>query len=269
MKKDISLERLKNETLWSTGKNSLPQDYDTIRLSFAEWICALVKGAALLALAAYVFYRSALAFILCSPALLLYLKRERKKRAEHHKEELVIQFREMMHALIAGLQAGYSIENAFLHATEDMRLLFGKNALITRELMHLNRELRNNVNLEDVLDSWAGRAKVPDIRDFAEVFRIAKRSGGDLPGILHNTAELISDRIEVQREIGTQIAAKKMEQGIMDLVPFGIILYIDATSPGFFDSLYGNPFGVILMSVLLGVYLAAYLLAEKILKIAY
>ncbi len=204
-----------------------------------------------------------------SPALLLYLKRERKKRAERRKEELMLQFREMMHALIAGLQAGYSIENSFLHATEDMILLYGKASMITRELMHINRELRNNVNLEDVLDNWALRAKIPDITDFAEVFRIAKRSGGDLPGILHNTAELISDRIEVQREIGTQIAAKKMEQGIMDLVPFGIILYIDATSPGFFDSLYGSAFGILLMSVLLAVYLAAYLLAERILKIAY
>ncbi len=247
----------------------LPQDYDACRLNFAEWLYALLKGCALLALIAYVFYRSLTAFILCSPALLLFLKRERKKRAERRKEELLLQFREMMHALIAGLQAGYSIENSFLHATEDMILLYGKGAMITKELMHINRELRNNVNLEDVLEDWALRAKIADIRDFAKVFRIAKRSGGDLPGILHNTAELISDRIEVQREIGTQIAAKKMEQGIMDLVPFGIILYIDATSPGFFDSLYGSLFGVILMSVLLAVYLAAYLLAERILKISY
>ena len=238
-------------------------------LSFAEWLYALLRGCGLMALIAYVFYRAVPAFILLTPALIPFLKRERKKRAERRKEELVLQFREMMHALIAGLQAGYSIENAFLNATEDMILLYGKGSMITKELMHINRELRNNVNLEDVLDDWARRAKIPDITDFAEVFRIAKRSGGDLPGILHNTAELISDRIEVQREIGTQIAAKKMEQGIMDLVPFGIILYIDATSPGFFDSLYGNAFGVILMSVLLGVYLAAYLLAEKILKIAY
>ena len=115
----------------------------------------------------------------------------------------------------------------------------------------------------------AKRTHVQDIKDFAEVFRIAKRSGGDLPGILRNTADLISDRIEVSREINTQIASKKMEQKIMDLVPFGIILYIDTTSPGFFDPLYHSVFGVAVMSVMLLVYLAAYLLAEKILDIAY
>ena len=71
----------------------------------------------------------------------------------------------MMHAVIAGLQAGYSIENAFVHAHEDMRLLYGGNALICAELLLINRELGNNRNLEDVLTGLAERAHIPDIRD--------------------------------------------------------------------------------------------------------
>lgn len=181
----------------------------------------------------------------------------------------MLQFREMMQAVIAGLQAGYSIENSFVHAYEDMRLLYGAGAMISRELKTIARKLKNNQNIEDALDDLAKRAQIQDITDFAEVFRIAKRSGGDLPGILRNTADLIGDRIEVQREIATQISSKKMEQGIMDLVPFGIILYIDATSPGFFDPLYHSVFGVAVMSGMLAVYIGAYLLAEKILDIKY
>ncbi len=227
------------------------------------------KGMAVLALIAYVFYRSSVAFFLMLPLLLLYIVVERRRMAEKRKKDLMLQFRELMHAIIAGLQAGYSIENAFLHAYDDMRLLYGRNAQISRELQLINRELKNNVNLEDVLDDWAKRSHVQDITDFAEVFRIAKRSGGDLPGILHNAADLIGERIEVEREITTLIASKKMEQSIMNLVPFGIILYIDASSPGFFDPLYHNAFGIALMTVLLAVYAAAYLLARKILKIVF
>ena len=229
----------------------------------------LLQGIGILALFSYVFYRSWIVLVLLLPALLPYLLYRRRSFVKKRKEELLLQFREMMHAVIAGLQAGYSIENAFLHAQEDLRLLYGAEAMICEELQHINRELRNNNNLEDVLKDLAERSHSQDIKDFAEVFRIAKRSGGDLPGILKNTAELISEKIEVRREIATTISAKKMEQKIMDLVPFGIILYIDATTPGFFNALYHNAFGVLLMSVLLVVYLAAYLLAEKILNIAY
>ena len=107
------------------------------------------------------------------------------------------------------------------------------------------------------------------VTDFAEVFSIAKRSGGNLPDILNNTASAISDRIDVSREIETQVSAKKMEQRIMDMVPFGIILYIDSTTPGFFDPLYHNVVGAALMTVLLVVYVIAFLLGEKILKISY
>jgi len=185
------------------------------------------------------------------------------------KEQLTVQFREMMIAVIASLQAGYSIENAFLRTYEDLCLLFGKRSMIARELLGMNRELRNNRNIEEILQEFSARSHIPEIADFAEVFRIAKRSGGDLPSILQHTADLISQKIDVRREIATQISAKKMEQLIMDLVPFGIILYIDATSPGFFEPLYHNGMGVILMTVLLGVYITAYLMAQKILNIAY
>ena len=264
-----SVAALRKEIRWSTKKNSVPQDYDDYRLRPAEWIAALAKGIGILMLIAYVFYRSVAAFLITLPALMVFMVRERRKTVKRRRHELMLQFREMMHAVIAALQAGYSVENAFIQAYEDMRLLYGADAMISCELKLIARKLKNNQNIEDALDDMAKRTHVQDIKDFAEVFRIAKRSGGDLPGILRNTADLISDRIEVSREINTQIASKKMEQKIMDLVPFGIILYIDTTSPGFFDPLYHSVFGVAVMSVMLLVYLAAYLLAEKILDIAY
>ena len=262
-------ERLRSVIRSGTPKNSGPPDYDDYRLQWSEKLLYLAQGMGILALLSYVFYRSWIVVFLLLPTLLPYLNYRCKSCIRKRKEELTLQFREMMHAVIAGLQAGYSVENAFLHTYEDMKLLYGRNAMITEELLQINRELRNNRNLEDLLSDLAMRSHIRDIRDFAEVFRIAKRSGGDLPGILKNTADLISDKIEVRREIATQISAKKMEQKIMDLVPFGIILYIDATTPGFFDPLYHNAAGIALMSALMVVYVIAYRMAEKILDIAY
>ena len=132
----------------------------------------------------------------------------------------------------------------------------------------MTRELRNNRNLEDLLSEFAVRTQVADIRDFAQVFHIAKRSGGNLPGILKNTADIISDKIEVKREITTMISAKRLEQSIMNVVPFAIILYINFTSPGFFDPLYHNFLGIVIMSVLLAVYMAALFLADRIIQTA-
>ena len=86
--------------------------------------------------------------------------------------------------------------------------------------------------------------------------------------MIRQTVDIISDKIEVSRKISTVISSKKMEQSVMNVVPFGIVLYIDASSPGFFDSLYHNPFGILIMTIVLVIYIFAYLLAEKITDIS-
>ncbi len=227
-----------------------------------------LQGAGIAALVSYVFYRSVIIFLLLLiPALVLVLRQKKKELLRKRKEELNLQFREMMHAVIAGLQAGYSIENAFIHAYQDISLLYGRQSMMAKELYHLTVEVRNNRNIEDILSDFATRCQITDIRDFAEVFHIAKRSGGNLVGILKNTADIIGDKIEVRREIVTMISAKRLEQGIMNVVPFAIILYIDMSSPGFFDGMYHNLVGIVIMTVLLAVYIAAYLIADKIIRI--
>ncbi len=227
-----------------------------------------LQGAGIAALVSYVFYRSVIIFLLLLiPALVLVLRQKKKELLRKRKEELNLQFREMMHAVIAGLQAGYSIENAFIHAYQDISLLYGRQSMMAKELYHLTVEVRNNRNIEDILSDFATRCQITDIRYFAEVFHIAKRSGGNLVGILKNTADIIGDKIEVRREIVTMISAKRLEQGIMNVVPFAIILYIDMSSPGFFDGMYHNLVGIVIMTVLLAVYIAAYLIADKIIRI--
>ena len=103
--------------------------------------------------------------------------------------------------------------------------------------------------------------------EFAIVFSVAKRTGGNLTEIISRTISVISRKIEVEKEIEVLVSAKRMEARIMNGVPFFIIFYIGLTSKGFFDPLYHNPFGIVLMTICMLVYLAAYLLSEKIINI--
>ena len=63
------------------------------------------------------------------------------------------------------------------------------------------------------------------------------------------------------------ISARQLEQRIMNIVPFGILLYISAASEGFFDVLYRNAAGVVLMSICMAVYIGAVFLSGKIVDI--
>ena len=169
--------------------------------------------------------------------------------------------------MVAALKAGYSVENAFGESYKDMDYRFGKDNVMTRELLLISHQLKNSVSLEQLVDQLAEKTGVGDVKDFARIFRVAKRSGGDMARIMERSISMISRRMEMKEEIRMLVAAKKYEQQIMNLVPMGIIFYIRVSNPGYFDSLYHNLAGVLIMTAALALYLAAYLLSEKILEI--
>lgn len=124
-----------------------------------------------------------------------------------------------------------------------------------------------NRPVELLLADMGRRSGIQDIDQFAQVFAAAKRSGGELTDIISQTAGIIRDKIQVQEEIYTMTAARVFEQKIMNGIPFGIILYIDLTSPSFFQTMYHTWLGRICMTVCLGVYVGAVYLAKRILDI--
>jgi len=119
-----------------------------------------------------------------------------------------------------------------------------------------------------LLLSLGERSGITDIREFGNVFAIAKRNGGNMTDILMRTSTVIGKKMEIDREIQVLISAKRMEQQIMNMVPFAIIVYISFTSPGFFDVLYHNALGVGIMTVCLVVYFIAYHISSRIIEIS-
>ena len=191
----------------------------------------------------------------------------KKELKERRLQKLNMEFKEGITILSSFLSAGYSVENAFAASVRELTAMYGADSLITREFAHMEGQMRINRAAEQVLMDFADRCGLDDVKNFAEVFSVAKRSGGTLVSIISHTASVIGDRIRIQDEIRTMNASKQFEQKIMNLIPFFIVIYIDATSPGFFDVMYHTGAGRILMTVCLAVYAAALILSKKIMRI--
>ncbi len=213
------------------------------------------------------FYRSWIATVLLTPIFFFYYINAKKKNTERRCHELGNQFRDAILSVSAGQKAGYSIENAFIAAQSDMQQLHGKNSVICKELSKLAKGLANNIVLEKLLYDLGEKSRNADIREFAQVFAVAKRSGGNMTKTMAETIELIGNRMEVEKEIEVLISARRMEARIMEAVPFGIVFYVEITNRGFFTPLYHNPAGIFLMTVCMTAYIAAYLMTEQIIEI--
>ena len=247
----------------STAAAWIYRRYD---ISLRDFLKITLSGIGLLLITADIFYHNLLAAAVLCPYLHFRLKIKSEELHKQRRERLKMQFKDGMQSVAFSLNSGYSIENAWKEAIVEMRLLYGENSEIVTEFQRIINRLERNENIEDVLEEFAKKSGVADIEYFAAVFRYAKRYGGDLIAIIRHTAETIREKNETYHEIQTIISGKKMEQKVMSAVPFFLLGYMKLTAWDFICPLYGNPAGVLMMSISLMVYIGADYIAGKIVE---
>lgn len=213
---------------------------------------------------ARLFYKSWIGGFLFFPIFFFYRNYRRRKREEETNRQLLGEFKDCLEMVAASMLAGYSLENSFVDAQQELEILHGPQGKMYKELERINRQTAMNQPIEQAFASFAKNCSVEEIENFSEILSYAKRSGGDFIRVIQGTVEQIADKISIEEEIQTIIAEKRLEQKVMNTAPLLLLLYLDITSPGYLDVLYGNPGGVAIMTLCLSGYAAAILLSERI-----
>jgi tight adherence protein B len=180
---------------------------------------------------------------------------------------LRMDFKEFLNALIAALQTGRSIENAFIEALKDIAHSMEKETPFVLEMKRICSGINVGEPLEKLMLDFANRSHMEELEYFAEVFSVGKRSGGNLVGMMKHTIRMIQEQMDAEEEIYTVIAEKQMEFQVMCMIPFAMILYLRISAGNLLDNLYGNAIGVLIMTLCLAVYGGCYLYGKRILEI--
>jgi tight adherence protein B len=242
-------------------------DYRRYRPNKKEKVIFGLEAAALTGIIALCFYNSPVA-LFTFPLVFAWLLREKGEgMGEKRRKELKLQFKDAVQAIAAALAAGYSAENAFREARKDLQLIYTGNTDMVQELSAMERKLDSNQTIETAVEDFAKRSGLPEAETFGEIFAVGKRNGGDLIGIMQDTAETITQIIETERQASMALASRKYEQKVMNLVPFAMILYLRMGCPGFLNPLYGNLVGICVMTASLGLYLLAWHMGKRLLDI--
>lgn len=232
-----------------------------------EFVRYGLEGIAIDVCISYLFYRSYIVFLVFLPLIVIYFKWKKKELCRKRLASLKLQFKDGIQSLLAALEAGYSLENAFTEAMLDLQIQYSQENDIINEFRIIVHGIQMNRTVEELLMDFAERSGLDDIRSFADIFIVAKRKGGNILFIIRSTVHVIREKLEVQQEIQTIIAGKNLEQKVMNAMPFAILLYVDITSDGFLNPLYGNYAGAVVMTICLSLYIAAFLLSRKIIRV--
>lgn len=185
---------------------------------------------------------------------------------EGRRKKLRSQFRDMLEALTTALNAGSNVHDAFQSVEEDLKNQYEEDAFILRELHVINTGLANGFILEDMLTDFGRRSSIEDIQNFADVFQICYRQGGNIKRTIQNTTEIITDKMSVEEEIETTVSGSKNEQYIMLVMPVLLVGMIKLSSPDFAGN-FTTTMGLIATTIGMVMFVASYFLGKKLLDI--
>lgn len=225
-----------------------------------------LEGGFLTILLSWLYYDSFLAIPFLIPLIWFWHKERENVRREKRQELFRKMFREWILLLASSLTAGYSMENALVQSYQELCLMFPKGGIMQEELKMMLAKAGNNQRPEILFDELAEKYPYEEVQSFAEVFKAARISGGSLQTVIRGTAAQMAEIMDTRREIRTLLAARVYEQRIMSVMPAAVLLYIRLGSGEFLEGLYHNVIGVLVMSVCLGIYGAAYWMGKRMVQ---
>jgi len=242
-------------------------DYNTYAMPLKEKIYHIAKAIPVIYFISYLFYKNHILSAFISLLAFMYPAIENKRAIERRKNELNLQFKDMLYSLRSSLSAGKSIELAFVAVADDLKILYPKDAPIVNEALYIARKLEMNETIEAALDDFAERSGLDDVKNFADVIRISKRTGGNVIETIKRTIDIINDRIEINQEIETMLANKKLESKILNIMPIAILALLNLTAPDYLTPIYNNITGRIIMTASAALIIISYLISKKIMNI--
>lgn len=240
-------------------------DYNEYFMPLRQKLLCIAAAEALILALSFVFYRSLFAGILLSPLSLLYPRARRKSIIKKSKEELNIQFKDMLYAVSSSVSAGRPAEQAFRDLPADLEILYpDESEAICREARIIAVRLDMNESIEAALDDFAERSHLEDVQSFAEVFRTGKRSGGNITEIIRNATNIINDRIEINEEINILLAERKFEQKVLSFLPPVMMLLLTYGSGEYMEPVFSTAAGRIATTAALLLFSAAVIISRRL-----
>jgi tight adherence protein B len=195
------------------------------------------------------------AIFLWIPRLLLkFLRQRRREKFGDQLEEALVS---MSNALKAGFSIQQSIESVIKQGKQPISI----------EFKLMMQQSRLGMSLDDALRNMAKRVAVEDFDLVATAIATARITGGDLTGILERLAELIRERMRIQRKVRSLTAQGRLQGIVLGLMPIFLLGILSIINPTVIIGFFTQPMGIALFIGVLILEGLGYLMIRKIVAI--
>ena len=268
MRKNIFAEAPAGETVDCPVRRESPQlripDYTVSNSTIFDHIISFAGGFAAGFMVLFIFYKIILLAILGSVIVgVVNIFVAQQKAMQKRVRNLRTQFFDLLEAMSVAMRAGNPVLKALESARDDLLLIHGEDSDIITELDIILSRFQNAVLLSVAFSDLAQRSGLEDIESFASIYATIEGKSSRADEIIRETQSVIADKMEIEMEIDTLMAAAKSEVNIMLFMPLVILLVIGYAGAGFMDAIYTEPIGRIVATGGLIVFIISFIMARK------
>lgn len=187
----------------------------------------------------------------------LYVLKKRQRRFHRFQEKLPDAIDLMVSALRAGNSTMGALGIVANEAPEPIR----------REFRICFDEQSYGVDLRAAMENLVNRVPLPDMRIITTAILIQKESGGNLAGVLDNTAHVIRARFRLRDQIRVHSAQGRLTGWILSVLPIALGILLSVINPKYIGVLLSRPLGHRLMAIAAVMNLFGLLVIRKIIRI--
>lgn len=249
------------------GDNMI-RDYSVYKMTLKEKRIFFTVGYVCIFFIIFLFYHSIPLSCAAGVAIKLLCPYAEHKLATARMRKLNEQFKDMLYSLSASVAAGRQMDEALIEAEENLSMLYDEGEPIMNELRHMKVNIiENKESDKQLLKDFAFRSKSEDINNFVQVYITCRNMGGDLQKIIEHTTEILTDKMNIEREIKAITSQKKLEGRIISLMPLLMLTLMNIVSLSYLAPLYTTAMGRIVMTGALAATVYGMYLMERISEI--
>ncbi len=254
----------KKRIVENRGITGVGTDYTVYILSPRERILAILAGFGIGFVASYIYFDNmpvsiVVGLVIAYKAMSIYQGMLFRKR----QKELRLQFRDLLESLSNSYTVGMTANRAFHTAYNDMTVEHGADSYITREVQLICAAHDNQgIEIKDMLNDFAARSGIDDVRSFAGVFHVSSDLGGDIAKIIRETRDMIGEKIEIEMEIQTMVTGQRNQLNVLAVMPL-----VMSVITRFFEQDSGAVLVIGVKLAALALFVFAYWLGTKIVDI--
>lgn len=244
------------------------RDYSVYEFSSKEKIIFYLAGYLCIFTVVYLFYHSIIASLVSGGLIYFIMPYVKGYMAQKRMDALNMQFKDMLYSLSASVAAGRQMEEALIEAEENLSSIYKPTEPIMKELKHMRISiLENKESDKPLLKDFAARSKCEDINDFVQIYVTCRNMGGDIEKMIEKTAEVLTQKMTIERDIKVLTSQKKIEGRLISAMPSAMLLALNVFSYSYISVLYETMAGRIIMTASLAVTAYGVYLMERMSQI--